>query len=407
MNFPRKPLFWSVALGHAINDTFMSLGAVLLTFMSSNAILPISTQQFGLAETFRALVGSFSQPFFGWMAEKTGGRWLGAGGVAWTVGFMLLGIGIGATTGNFLLMVIPYSLAALGSGAFHPVGSLHAAESDKTRANTNISWFFLWGQLGLAFGPLITGFLLQQFNSVVPIFFVGLLAVPVVIFMVIKIPSKEAYRLASPEKFERKNTVDFAALPWKSLGLLLLVVTLRGVAQPGSGPFISKLFEFKGWEPASYGFITSMYWLASGLSGVWFASLENRFERRKIVAVSLLLAAPAFVFLPASDGVMAVILALLSGALSGGSHSVIVTAAQELMPGNKAFAAGAILGIIFGMGAIGTFLIGTIAEATSLPIAFYFIGAVTVVAAASAFLLPRSKGAVELPVIEPLLEIGS
>jgi FSR family fosmidomycin resistance protein-like MFS transporter len=341
------------------------------------------------------------------MVEKTGGRWLGAGGVAWTVGFMLLGIAIAVTTGNFVLMIIPYALAALGSGAFHPVGSMHAAESDKTRANVNISWFFLWGQLGLAFGPLVTGFLLQQFNSVVPVFFVGLLVIPIVIWMAVKIPSKEAYRLASPEKFERKNTIDFSTLPWKELSLLLLVVTLRGVAQPGSGPFMAVLFEDKGWQPAAYGFITSVYWLASGLSGVWFSNLENRFDRRKIVAGSLALAAPAFIFLPASDGVVAVILAILSGALSGGSHSVIVTAAQELMPGNKAFASGAILGIIFGMGAIGTFLIGTIADATSLTTAFHFIGVVTLMAAASSFLLPQAKGKIEItPANEPLMEVG-
>ncbi len=407
MKFPRKPLFWSVAFGHAVNDTFMSLGAVLLTFMKSRAILPIGTQEIGLAETFRALVGSFSQPFFGWMVEKTGGRWLGAWGVAWTVGFMLLGIALAVATGSFWLMIIPYSLAALGSGAFHPVGALHAAESDKSRANINISWFFLCGQLGLAFGPLVTGFLLQQFNSVVPVFALGLLVIPAVIWMALRIPSKEAYLHAAPEKSASKSAIDFSVLPWKALGLLLLVVTLRGIAQPGSGPFIPVLFEDKGWEPASYGFIASMYWLASGLSGVWFSNLEDRFDRRYIVAASLALCAPAFFFLPYVDGVWAVVLAIIGGGLSGGSHSIIVTAAQELMPGSKAFASGAILGIIFGMGALGSLLIGTVASATSLTFAFGMIGVSALVAAASAFLLPRPHVKVEeLSPSEELLEVG-
>src|SRR5689334_16472302 len=165
MNLPRKPVFWSVSFGHAVNDMFMSMGATILTFMSGS-MLHIGAHEIGIAEAVRQLVGSFSQPFFGWFVDKTGGRWMGAWGVAWTVGFMMLGLFVALVTGNFWLMMIPYGIAALGSGAFHPAGSLHSAEADKTRTTSNLAWFFLFGQLGLAFGPAIAGGLIQVSNSV-------------------------------------------------------------------------------------------------------------------------------------------------------------------------------------------------------------------------------------------------
>ncbi|NWF70638.1 MAG: MFS transporter [Chloroflexi bacterium] len=388
MKLPRNPLFWAVAFGHAVNDTFMSMGAVLLTFLSGS-ILPIGPREIGLAESFRQLVGSFSQPFFGWFVDQTGGRWAGAGGVAWTVSFMILGLTLGLATQNFWLMFIPYGLAALGSGAFHPVGSMHAAESDKAHATGNLSWFFLFGQLGLAFGPGIAGALIQISGSIVPVFALGVFAIPAVYVMGKHIPDRTAYQLTRPEKLERRQAINWKALPWKALGLLLLVVALRSVAQPGSGQFIPVLFEHKGWDPAFYGLITSTFWLASGFGGVYFGNLADRIDRRVVVAASLALCAPTFIFLPHVDGLLAFALALAAGGLSGGSHSILVSTAQELMPGSKAFASGAILGIIFGMGALGSLFIGTLAESTGLPTAFEIVGFITFGAAASAFLLPR------------------
>jgi FSR family fosmidomycin resistance protein-like MFS transporter len=409
MKLPRKPAFWSVSLGHGVNDMFMAMGATILTFMSGG-LLRIGPNEIGIAEAFRSLVGSFSQPVFGWFVDKTGGRWLGAGGVAWTVGFMLLGLLLAVTTGNFWVMVIPYSIAALGSGAFHPAGSLHAAEADASHATSNLAWFFLFGQMGLAVGPAFAGGLIQVSGSVIPIFVLGLLAIPTVILMAKHIPNRAQYRAAMPEKFATQGEgegINWRVLPWKAMLLLLLVVGLRGVAQPGSGQFLPFLFKDKGWDPGYYGLITAAFWLASGVAGVWVGSLADRYDRRWVVAITLVLCAPTFILLPVVDGPMAFVLALAAGGLSGGSHSIIVTAAQEMLPGSKAFASGAILGLIFGMGALGSLLIGWMAETTSLGYAFQMVGLISFVAAASAFLLPRPMLKAEsLVTAAPALDAG-
>lgn len=415
MYFPRKRLFWAVSIGHLTNDTFMSMQSVVLAFISVN-LLPLSTVQIGTILGVTALLGALSQPFFGLLTDRGGGRLLGAGGVAWTVGFMLLAL-VAAETGIYWLMVAAFILPAIGSGAFHPVGTMFAADSDRSYAASNLSYFFLMGQFGLALGPAIAGLLLNSASTnnaaftealgpvlhgrlleqgtVSPIFSVGLFAIPAVLLMAFTIPNRAAFRQTKTS--EQANGVVEArtAIPVVALLILISMVTLRSLAQPGSVNFIPVLFQAKGWSPAQYGLITSSFWIASGIAGVFIGGMADRFDRRRVIAISLVLSAPAFFFLPLVDGALAFVLAILAGGLSGGSHSIIVVMAQSLIPRAKAFASGMILGLIFGTGAVGNFLIGWLSEAIGLDNAFQLVAGLIVVASALALLLPAQQPAVQ------------
>ena len=82
MYIPRKRQFWSVGLGHMTNDIFMASGAIVLVFLSAT-IVPMSNTQIGFAIGMQQLSGALAQPIFGARADKTGGRVLGSGGLAW------------------------------------------------------------------------------------------------------------------------------------------------------------------------------------------------------------------------------------------------------------------------------------------------------------------------------------
>lgn len=375
MSLPRKPLFWSVTIGHLINDIFMSMGTVLLAFLSTT-ILPMSAAQIGIMISARQIVGAITQPFFGWYVDRTGGRWMGTGGVAWTTGFLVLSMAL-AFTGQFWLMAIPFALSALGSGAFHPVGAMYAAEADHEHEATNLSYFFLAGQLGLALGPALAGFLLEApsraaeagiaptIGTIFPIFLLGALALPTSSFMAMTIPRSQARALTKHEakaKQSEKPANQATKAITGALVLMALMVLLRSVAQLGSSSFIPVLFERKGWSPAEYGLITSVYWIASAVVGVWFGMLADRIDARFVVAVSMITGAVVLFFLPITDGALAYLLAVGSGALLGGSHSLIVMIAQYVIPAGRGLASGLILGYIFVSGAVGTTIFGVMAD---------------------------------------------
>jgi FSR family fosmidomycin resistance protein-like MFS transporter len=374
LNLPRKPLYWAIVAGHMTNDMFMNMGPVLLVFMSTT-ILPMNTAQIGLANSARDIFGSVTQPLFVGRGDRTGGRWLGAGGVAWVVGWLMVTLAL-ALSGKFWLMVVPFALAALGSAAFHPVGAMYAAETDQTREASNTAYFFLFGQMGLAIGPALAGFLLentakfipafaQVANPLAPILALSLIAVPVVLSMALTIPNKRERPM--PTARPKPETVSPAAseVTRAAIGpivVMVLVVLLRNVVQAGPVTFSPVLFERKGWTPTEYGLIVSSFWFASALSGVVFGRLGDRYDRRYLVSITLLLAAPTLFFLPLTDGPAAFALQLASGALIGGSFSIIVVLAQHILPTGRALASGAILGFSFVSTALGNLFVGVLAD---------------------------------------------
>lgn len=423
MRLPSNRLFWAVSLGHTTNDIFMSMRSVLLAFISAY-VLPMSNRQIGLAISAGELAGAFSQPFFGWLADKTGGRWVGALGVAWTVSGIMIAMLVVAAGGSYWMMLIPLALAALGSGAFHPVGSMHAAESDKLRAASNTAIFFMFGQVGLGLGPALAGMLLNnahtryndlfgtalgpafrgvfiESGSVTPVLLLWLLVIPAPLLMALFIPSRRQHEGAA--RARRPAADDGPArlpLPVKVLVILAVAVMFRSLANPATVSFIPRLFQLKGWSPAEYGLLTSSFWIASGVAGVLFGYLANRFDLRYIITGGLLMAAPAIFLLPVLEGGLAFVLAVVVGALSGGSHSLIVVLAQELLPGRKGFASGAILGFIFATGAVGNLIIGDLADRLGAAPAFQVIGIITLAASFLWLALPAPKGRSVTPRLE-------
>lgn len=403
MRFPTQRLFWAVSLGHMANDMIMSMRSVLLTFMSAY-VLPMSGQQIGFAVSAIELTGALSQPFFGRRADKTGGRWLSTGGVAWAAIMMLTGLAMASLTGNYFLMLVPMALAGLGSAAFHPVGSMHATDVEPLRAGRNAALFFMFGQLGLALSPALAGLLLNNAHSnlrdlfgsalagaapiwiergtVFPVFVMGLLVIPAVIWMAMTLPGRKSYNTppaSKPQPTPQAAGVGSSIAPsTRVFAVVGLAVAFRSLAHLSTVNFLPYIFQQKGWLPAEYGFITGVFWVASGLTGVWFGSLGDRYDARRVVLFSLLVAVPPIFLLPGLNGVAAILAALLIGA-SSGSHSLIVVLAQGLLPGRKGFASGAVLGFIFATGAVSNLIVGTLIDRFGPATTFHIIALVTLV----------------------------
>ena len=405
-------LLWSVCIGHLTNDVFASMTPVLLTFLAAG-ILPMSNAQIGLTVGIAQLLNALPQPFFGLRADRSGGRRLGTLGLLLHVGLFTIAVLLAAETRQYWLMFVPLVIAPIGSAALHPVGALHAAESMPRRSAFHMALFFLMGQTGLALGPAIAGILLDRANpnllgrmgdlvgaanfgiqnDVTPIVLLSLISIPGMLLMWTSIPKHHEHHAAQDErKTERENGAK-QHFPLLAFVILGLVVVLRGLGQQGSVAFVPLLFEQKGWSPAAYGTITSSFWIASGLSGLLFGRLADRYDRRVVMMLSMILSAPAFFFLPAYEGVFAFFLAIAAGGLSGGAHSLIVVMAQDLIPMRKGFASGAILGFIFATGAIGSLAIGVISEQIGLSLTFQIVAVMIAVAGALSMLLPRKSAA--------------
>lgn len=393
MSLFRHRVYLAVTLGHMTTDIFASMGPVLVTFFS--VPMALSGAQIGLAIGTFQLIGAGSQPLFGWLTDKIGSRWLGPGSVAWTVIFLTASVFIFQKSNNFYFFMIPFGIAGLGVGAFHPQGVMHAGTAILHRAATATAVFFLFGQIGLASGPALGGLILDHIG-VDGVYLLAFLLMPLPLFMVyaMRHVTAESNLLHESVSGAGSRVVSNpAGARWGAIGLLATLIALRSWAFLGTVAFLPKLFQSMGWGATSYGFITGTYWLSSGIAGVLAGGLADRWGRRQVVFVTVLTGSMALYFLPLNSGWGAFPLAITVGGLLGASHSILVVIAQSLLPGRKALASGLTLGYIFGVGAIAAWGVGTLADIWTLASVIQAGAGIGILGALVALLLPTTRAA--------------
>lgn len=387
----RNKLFMAVTVGHLVIDIFNSMGSVVVTFLSIP--MALSTAQIGLALSSYSLLAAITQPLFGWLADKWGSRWLGPGSLAWTISFMALAVFMAQTTHSFVLFMIPFTLASIGSGAFHPLATMHSTNAILSQAAMATGMFFLFGQTGLAGGPFLGGLILDHVGPA-GIYTLAALTLPFIIFMAYAM----RHTTIRPAAHSRHDDISLPPVKvrWGAIALLALIAGLRSWVALGTVNFLPKMFQDMGWDATAYGLITGSYWMASGITGVMAGSLADRWGRRQVVCVTMLLGSLPVYFLPLNNSWVAFVLAILIGGLTGASHSILVVIAQALLPGRQAFASGVTLGYLFGVGAVASWAIGSLADIWGLNSVIQAGAGVGVVVALLALFLPSTREAVEL-----------
>lgn len=392
MSLIRHKLYLAVALAHFTVDVFSSMGPVLVTFLSIP--MALSAAQIGLAIGAYQLIAAATQPFFGWLSDKIGSRWLGSVSVPWTVGFLAIAVFIAQTTNNFMLFLIPFGLAAVGSGAFHPQGAVHAATVVASRAAAGTAVFFLFGQAGLAGGPMLAGLILDTLGPP-GIYGAAVISIPVLLFIaytMLGLPKPTVPTSSGPAK---AKAIEAVQIRWGAIALLTVLIGLRSWFVLGTASFLPKIFQDMDWDAASYGLITGTYWLTSGIAGVLAGNLADRWGRRQIVFGTLFLGSMPLYFLPLSNSWLAFPLTIIAGGLLGASHSILVVIAQALLPGRKAFATGLTLGYMFGAGAVAVWGIGALADVWGLTVVIQAGAGIGLLTAGLSLALPATREAAQ------------
>lgn len=358
----RNRMFVAVAGGHFAVDVLNSTGAVLLAVLKDP--LGLSYAQIGTALTIYLLIGSLSQPLFGWLSDKAHGRTmlLSAISVAWMALFFTLV----ALAPNWAWLLPVFLLAPLGSGLFHPIGAATAARAVPERAASATSIFFFSGQIGLAVGPFMAGALVGTFGAPGLLPLTAMALIPTAMLLLAR---RDEGRLAAHQTRSRASGV---APAWTGAAIALVaafvvLVAVRSSIQAIYQAYLPQLFESRGWAPALFGLMAGVFMAAGAIGQVVTGGVADRLGMRAAVVWPLLLSIPAGLLCLLTSSVwLAFVACAAAGFLVGGQHSVLVVHAQRLLPVKQGFAAGLILGFTFASGAIGTWLAGHVADTAGL-----------------------------------------
>jgi FSR family fosmidomycin resistance protein-like MFS transporter len=348
-------LFSSVAFSHLIVDVLNSSRPVLLTYLG------LTETQIAVISTIYIWVSALTQPFFGWISDRIGPRWLATGGVLWMTVFFSGAIFIPGAGGLLCLIV-----AALGSSSFHPVGTVQATLQGRNhmaeRETTATSLFFTAGQLGHFIGPIITGLILAK---------LGLPAMIILPLISIPIGLALAYQLRANHPHPRPVHGDDKVRLQASIGfvvLLAIVATLQSWSQTNMINFVPKYIKDLGLGAATYGNMAGLFMGGSALGNVIGGHFGDIYTKRKVAAIAFLLAAfPIYIMSQIGWSPWLYLLIPLAGACTGAVHSIIVVLAQRMISGGMALASGLILGFIFSSGALGMLVTGPLAENYGFP----------------------------------------
>jgi len=367
-------------------DVFNSSRPVLLTYLG------LSETQIALISTIYIWASALTQPFFGWISDRVGPRWLAAGGVLWMTLFFSGAVYVPGVGGLICLII-----AALGSSSFHPVGTTQAILQGRNilagHETTAASLFFMAGQMGHFIGPVITGLILARLG--LPwLLILSLISVPFGVSL--------AYQLRHNHPHPKPTNGDERIRLQASLGfivLLAIVATLQSWSQSNMISFFPKYIKDMGFAATTYGNIAGLFMGGSALGNVIGGYYGDRYSKNKVAAIALILAAlPIFVMSKIGWSPWLYVLIPLAGACTGSVHSIMVVLAQRMISGGMALASGLILGFIFSSGALGMLLTGPIAEMYGFPTVLVITAGLVLVASPLAWMLNEKS----IVTLEPL-----
>ena len=394
-SFIRERPFLAVAITHFFVDVLNSSRTLLVAILAVN--LGLSNAQVGIALLLYNVGSSLSQPLFGWLADRIGARWLVTGGMGW----MMFFYGLAATAGDWPAL-IALTIAGLGSGAFHPTGTMVASQISDTQRTRATSVFFMSGQLGLFMGPVLTGLLLGVYGRP------GYLILPLLSFTAFMSgwqwlvqksarahghihAEEKVLATACTEPVEVAVSTPPPAATGRKAILLAIIVLVGSTVSIAATNFAPKLFTEMGLSPGAVGWLSGLFMMGSAIGGVVGGTLGDRVAGKWVIILGTLGSIlPVYFYIPAA-GPARFTLLLLAGFFAGMPHSILVLMVQSLLPRRRAMASGLALGFMFFSGSVGSYVLGVIADGVGLAVALQGTAVLPLIAALSALFLPKSR----------------
>ena len=353
-SFPIAALF---ALGHFINDLYPAFLPPLLPLLVEKFQLTFTRA--GILATVLSFSASMTQPLFGHLADKLGGRTLILlGPLVCGVCLSLIG-----TVHHYPLLVFLLIFGGMGGAAFHPEAAAMAASLSGGKKTLGMSIFMVGGNAGYGLGPFLILLVVSTLGMDWS-FLACLPALGLVWLLYRYAPAGE--RSNAPTPGSPSSAQGHMNLRLPSFGLLLGVVVLRVTAVLSLTTFLPMIQKMRGFSLFAAGSSFTVFMVCGALGGLFGGVLADRVGRKKIIVASSLLIPPALLaFLLWKGPASFLILSLLGFLFFLGESSCIVLA-QEMAPEKARTVSGIIMGMAWGLAGFGVLGTGALADAVGI-----------------------------------------
>jgi FSR family fosmidomycin resistance protein-like MFS transporter len=383
------PILFAISFSHLLNDTIQSLIPAIYPILKSNYSL--SFAQVGLITFTFQMAASLLQPFVGLYTDRKPQPYSLATGM----GFTLTGLIVLSMSHNFHLVLVSVALVGIGSSIFHPESSRMAHAAAGIQPGLAQSIFQLGGNLGSSIGPLLAAWIIVPHGQTSIVWF-SLIAL-IAIFVLTRVGNwYKGYVVRMRLKHRHKAPVLHSSFSKRKVAFSVSILLVLIFSKYFYLASLTSYFTFYLINKFHVSIQTSQIYLFVFLFSVAAGTLiggplGDRFGRKYVIWFSILGTAPFALLLPYSNLFWTVILVIPIGLILSSAFSAILVYAQELIPGKIGLVSGLFFGFAFGMGGIGSALLGDLADKTSIIHVYHLTSFLPLIGIITGF-LPNIEG---------------
>ena len=378
-------MLFSIAFAHLLNDLLQAVIPASYPILKQN--FHLSFTQIGLITLSYQLAASILQPLVGWYTDKNPKPFSQIFGMCFT----LSGIVLLSYAPSYYVIIPSVILIGIGSSVFHPEASRISFLASGGKRGLAQSIFQLGGNAGTAIGPLLVALIVVPNSQRHIIWFaifalIGLLVLSKIAFW---------YRDHLMMSATKKAVVDFhnlSAIKVKAAVGILLVILFSKFFYTAS---MSSYFTFYLIEKFHISVQDAQLQLVLFLSACAVGTLiggplGDRFGRKYVIWFSVFGAAPFTMLLPHVNLFWTGVVSFIIGTIISSAFPAILVYAQELLPKKLGMVSGLFYGFAFGMGGLGSALLGNLADHTSITYVYQLCAYLPLIGII-AFFLPNLK----------------
>lgn len=377
------PILLAISFSHLLNDTIQSLIPSMYPLVKANYSL--SFAQIGIITFTFQLAASLLQPFVGFYTDKKPQPFSLASGM----GISLTGLIVLAVANHYYLILVAVALIGIGSSVFHPEASKVAYMASGGKRGLAQSIFQVGGNVGSAIGPLLAALIIVPHGQrhILWFSFLALLAI-VVLYTIGKWYTANMHLIRPKNKPVNAIAKE---LPGRKVAFAVFILLVLIFSKYFYMASISSYFTFFLIDKFHLGVQSAQFHLFIFLAAVAAGTLlggpiGDRVGRKYVIWFSILGVAPFTLLLPHVSLFYVTILSAVIGFILASAFSAILVYAQELLPGKIGMVSGLFFGFAFGMGGIGSALLGILADYTSVQHMFKICSFLPLIGLLTAFL---------------------
>lgn len=367
-----------IAGGHFVHDTYSA-------FISP--LLPLLIDKLGLTLALAASLSVVTQlpslfsVVIGYLADRISVRYMVILAPAVTATLATM-IGFMPTYATAVILLFALGISTM---SFHAPAPAMIAHISGNKVGRGMSFFMAGGELGRTVGPLLVGFGVTQWGieGLWRLMIFGWLASAFLYVKLRDVSAKRNPKKAKPSPVLKKFIRVFAPLFGVMIFRNMIVSSL-------SVFMVVFLVDIRGYELTLAVSALALYEFAGVGGALAGGTLSDRFGRRQMVAIALVLSACFMLLFVHIDGILLIPILILLGFTSLSVTPIFQALVQDQLPNNRATASGMFILFAFIIRAFNVMVAGILGDALGLHTAFIVLTVVSLLSLPIILTLPSS-----------------